>query len=108
MAIFLLAFLLLAVLTPTLTRLLSVRVFYVIALLPAAAFVYTLTQTSAVMAGGAVTQSIPWIPALGVSLSFRVDTLAWLLALIVTGVGALVLLYCARYFSPTEIGRAHV
>lgn len=104
MATFLLAFLLLSLLTPLLTRWMGTRVFYLIALLPAAAFVYTLTQTATVTAGGAVTESTPWIPQLGISLSFRVDTLAWLLALVVTGVGALVLIYCARYFSSSEPG----
>ncbi|WP_104138282.1 MULTISPECIES: Na+/H+ antiporter subunit A [unclassified Cryobacterium] len=99
---FLLAFVVLSVLTPWLTRHLGTRVFYLIALLPAGAFAYTLTQTATVTAGGAVTQSIPWIPQLGISLSFRVDTLAWLLALVVTGVGALVLVYCARYFTDDE------
>jgi multicomponent Na+:H+ antiporter subunit A len=102
MATILLVFLLVSVLTPTLTRLIGLRVFYVVALLPAAAFVYTLTQTSTVAAGGAVTQSMPWIPQLGITLSFRVDALAWLLALVVTGVGALVLIYCARYFDADE------
>jgi multicomponent Na+:H+ antiporter subunit A len=104
MATFLLAFLLLSVLTPALTRILSTRVFYVIALLPAGAFAYTLTQTATITAGGAVTQTMPWIPELGVALSFRVDALAWLLSLVVTGVGALVLVYCARYFSADEPG----
>ncbi|GAB3121363.1 Na+/H+ antiporter subunit A [Glaciibacter psychrotolerans] len=102
MVLILLAFLLLSFLTPFLTRWLKTRVFYLIALLPAAAFAYTLTQTETVTAGGAVTESIPWMPSLGISLSFRVDTLAWLLALVVTGIGALVLLYCARYFSDDE------
>ncbi|MBB5639659.1 Na+/H+ antiporter subunit A [Cryobacterium roopkundense] len=104
MATFLLAFLALSILTPILTRWLGTRVFYVIALLPAGAFAYTLTQTATVTAGGAVTQNIPWIPTLGISFSFRVDSLAWLLALVVTGIGALVLIYCARYFSPDEPG----
>lgn len=99
---FLLAFIALAVLTPWLTRRLGRRVFYLIALLPAGAFGYTLTQTGTVTAGGAVKQSIPWIPQLGLNLAFRVDTLAWLLALVVTGIGALVLVYCARYFSDDE------
>ncbi|MFC5928250.1 Na+/H+ antiporter subunit A [Cryobacterium melibiosiphilum] len=102
MAQFLLAFLVLSVLTPWLTRLLGTRVFYLIALLPAGAFVYTLTQTVTVTAGGAVTQFVPWIPQLGINFSFRVDTLAWLLALVVTGIGALVLVYCARYFTDDE------
>ncbi|TFB65819.1 Na+/H+ antiporter subunit A [Cryobacterium sp. Hz9] len=102
MVAFLLAFIALSVLTPWLTRRLGTRVFYLIALLPAGAFAFTLTQTATVTAGGAVTQTLPWIPQLGISLSFRVDTLAWLLALVVTGIGALVLVYCARYFSADE------
>ncbi|WP_022886040.1 Na+/H+ antiporter subunit A [Glaciibacter superstes] len=104
MAIILLAFLVLSVLTPLLTRLLSTRVFYLIALLPAAAFGYTLTQTPTIAAGDAVTERIEWMPQLGIALAFRVDALAWLLALVVTGVGALVLVYCARYFSADEPG----
>ncbi|WP_382308568.1 Na+/H+ antiporter subunit A [Herbiconiux sp. UC225_62] len=102
MILVLLLFAGLAALTPLLTRVLSTRVFYVIAALPAAAFVFTLTQTGTVLAGGAATETVEWIPQLGIALSFRVDTLAWLLALVVTGVGALVLVYCARYFSPRE------
>lgn len=104
MALLLLAFLVVSCATRLLTTWLSTRVFYVISLLPFAAFAYTLTQTPTVIAGGSVVESIPWIPQLGISLSFRVDTLAWLLALIVTGVGGLVLVYCARYFSRDEPG----
>ncbi|HAQ9640110.1 TPA: Na+/H+ antiporter subunit A, partial [Enterococcus faecium] len=36
----------------------------------------------------------------------RMDVLAWVLALVVTGVGGLVLVYCARYFERDEAGRA--
>jgi multicomponent Na+:H+ antiporter subunit A len=104
MVLILLAFLVVSCATTQLTQWLSTRVFYLLSVLPFAAFAYTLTQTPAVLAGGAVTESIPWIPQLGISLSFRVDTLAWLLALIVTGVGGLVLVYCARYFTATEPG----
>ncbi|TFC07440.1 Na+/H+ antiporter subunit A [Cryobacterium mannosilyticum] len=102
MATILLIFLILSLFTPALTRRLGPRVFYLIALLPAAAFVFTLGQTGLVTRGGAATESIPWIPQLGVALSFRVDSLAWLLALVVTGIGALVLVYCARYFAADE------
>lgn len=104
MALILLAFLAVSCATRLLTRLLSTRVFYLISVLPFAAFGYTLTQTPTVLTGGSVTESFEWIPQLGISLSFRVDTLAWLLALIVTGVGGLVLVYCARYFSRDEPG----
>nr|WP_197982253.1 Na+/H+ antiporter subunit A [Frigoribacterium sp. CFBP 13707] len=80
-------------------RRLGTRLFVVAALVPAAVAVYTATQGPAVLAGDVVVESVPWIPQLGISLTLRVDVLAWVLALVVTGVGALVLLYCARYFS---------
>ncbi|KQR47289.1 cation:proton antiporter [Frigoribacterium sp. Leaf164] len=80
-------------------RRLGTRLFVVAALVPAAVAVYTATQGPAVLAGDVVVESAPWIPQLGISLTLRVDVLAWVLALVVTGVGALVLLYCARYFS---------
>jgi multicomponent Na+:H+ antiporter subunit A len=97
-------FLLVAIAAPALTKALSLRVFYLLALVPAGAFVVTLSQGAAVGAGNEPVESIPWIPQLGVALAFRMDTLAWVLALVVTGVGALVLLYCARYFQADEPG----
>ncbi|GAB3616316.1 Na+/H+ antiporter subunit A [Okibacterium endophyticum] len=102
MALLLLTFLLLSLGAPALTAWLSTRVFYALALLPAFAFGYTLTQGASVMAAEAVTESVPWVPQLGIALSFRVDALSWVLALVVTGIGALVLVYCARYFSADE------
>ncbi|WP_368498273.1 Na+/H+ antiporter subunit A [Herbiconiux sp. A18JL235] len=102
MIVVLLLFAGLTALTPLLTRILSTRVFYLVASLPAGAFVYTLTQAPVVLEGGSVAEMLPWIPQLSIALSFRVDTLSWLLSLVVLGVGALVLVYCARYFSPRE------
>ena len=107
MILVLLLFAGLSALTPLLTRALGTRVFYIVAALPAAVFVLTLTQSGAVLgssdgAPGEITDVVPWIPQLGIALSFRLDTLSWLLALVVTGVGSLVLVYCARYFSDRE------
>ncbi|MCW4457688.1 Na+/H+ antiporter subunit A [Microbacterium sp. MPKO10] len=104
MAVLLTAFLVLSIVTPNLTRWLSTRVFFVVALVPFAAFVLTLAQTPTVIGGQEALESYPWIPSLGVELSFRVDPLAWLLSLVVTGVGTLVLLYCAHYFTADEPG----
>jgi len=98
----LVAFTVVALLTPFATRLLGRRVFAVIAVLPAAVFVLLLTWLPGVAAGTPVVENVPWIPTLGISLSFRLDALALLLALIVTGVGALVLLYCMHYFDDDE------
>lgn len=92
----------LALITPLLTRWLGRRVFAVIALLPAAVFILLLTWLPGVLAGTPVVEIVPWIPTLDIALSFRLDALALLLALIVTGVGALVLLYCMHYFDDDE------
>lgn len=102
MAVILSIFLVLGIVTPILTRVLHRRVFYVLALIPAATFAWTLAQGHEIAEHGAVTEVIEWVPQLSLALSFRMDSLAWILALVVTGVGALVLLYCARYFKDTE------
>ena len=98
----LVAFAVVALLTPLATRFLGRRVFALIALVPAVVFVVLLTWLPGVLAGDPVVEFVPWIPQLGIALSFRLDALALLLALIVTGVGALVLLYCVHYFADDE------
>lgn len=44
-----------------------------------------------------VVVSWPWVPALGVELAFRLDGLSLFFALIVAGVGALIVLYATAY-----------
>ena len=85
-----------------LTRFLGRRIFLVAALVPLAAFVFTLFQGPTVLAGNVVSESYQWVPELGLALSMRMDVLSWVMTLIVTGVGSLVLVYCARYFSTGE------
>jgi multicomponent Na+:H+ antiporter subunit A len=43
-----------------------------------------------------------WLPSLGVSLSFVMDGLARLFTLIITGIGALVLIYAGGYFESAD------
>jgi multicomponent Na+:H+ antiporter subunit A len=100
----LIAFAAVALILPLVRRFTGRLVFLVAALVPTAAFVYTLTQSSAVLDGGQLVEVVPWVPQLDLAIAVRVDTLSWVLALVVTGVGALVLLYCARYFSDSEEG----
>jgi multicomponent Na+:H+ antiporter subunit A len=85
-----------------LTRLLGRQVFFVAAIVPLAAFVFTLFQGPTVLAGNVVSETYNWVPELGLSLSMRMDVLSWVMTLIVTGVGSLVLVYCTRYFSTGE------
>lgn len=48
---------------------------------------------------GGLVAEIPWLPALGIAASLRLDGLSLAFALLVTGVGALVHLYAAAYFA---------
>ncbi|WP_353826503.1 Na+/H+ antiporter subunit A [Agromyces sp. SYSU T0242] len=98
----LVAFAIAALLTPFATRHLGRRVFPVIATVPAAVFAWLLVQVPAVAGGAVPAERIEWIPTLDISLSFRLDPLSLLLALVITGVGALVLLYCTWYFRDDE------
>ncbi len=51
-------------------------------------------------------ESVTWLPELGLDLTFRMDQLSWLFALLVTGAGTLVLVYCRNYFDDVEEGLA--
>ncbi|MEU1971771.1 Na+/H+ antiporter subunit A [Microbacterium sp. NPDC019599] len=101
MLILLGAFAVMPILVPWLVGRIGARAFFVTALLPLAAFAQAAIQTPAVMAGEIPYETYAWIPALGIDLSMRMDTLGWVMALIVTGVGALVMLYCRWYFRPS-------
>ena len=93
-----------ALAAPALVRALGRQAFAVLALVPGAAFAWILLQLPDVLAGQVPTEVVPWIPALGVSLALRLDALAAIVSLLVTGVGALVLLYCTRYFGASARG----
>ncbi|MGY1553214.1 Na+/H+ antiporter subunit A [Microbacterium sp. A588] len=99
MLVLLAVFLLGALILPALVRWLGARAFAIAALIPAAAFVQALVMTPQVLAADPTPfESVEWIPQLGLNLSMHMDVLGWVLTLIVTGVGALVLLYCRWYF----------
>ena len=93
-----------ALVAPALVRWWGRKAFWALALAPASAAVWALTWTSAVRAGDGPVEHVEWIPALGIELSFRLDTLSWLMTLVVGGVGALVLVYCSAYFSASAKG----
>jgi len=53
-------------------------------------------------AGGSVLFYQEWLPALGISLSFRLDGLALLFALLILIIGLLIILYARYYLKPKE------
>ncbi|RYJ00502.1 MAG: monovalent cation/H+ antiporter subunit A, partial [Acetobacteraceae bacterium] len=59
------------------------------------------TAYSTVSAGGVLRAEFAWMPSLGLNVSLRMDGFAWLFAGLVTGIGALVVLY-ARYYMAEE------
>jgi NADH:ubiquinone oxidoreductase subunit 5 (subunit L)/multisubunit Na+/H+ antiporter MnhA subunit len=70
---------------------------------PILTFVYLLTNLSY---SEIPRFDLPWIPSLGVSLSFFMDGLGLLFALLISGMGAVVLLYSSAYFeSPSDSAR---
>ncbi|MCK2035124.1 Na+/H+ antiporter subunit A [Microbacterium sp. SSW1-49] len=98
-------FLLGSLLMPVLVRWLGAQAFAIAALVPAAAFVHALVLTPQVLdPDSSPFVSVAWIPQLGLNLSMHMDVLGWVLTLIVTGVGALVLLYCRWYFHDDSVG----
>ncbi|WP_210480722.1 Na+/H+ antiporter subunit A [Naasia sp. SYSU D00948] len=90
-----------SVLVPALTPRLGTRVFLLAAVPAVAAVVHAALAAPAVFARG-VSERVPWVPALGLTLDTRLDPLSWVLALLVGGVGALVLVYCRSYFRNDE------
>ncbi|TDO07946.1 multicomponent Na+:H+ antiporter subunit A [Mycobacterium sp. BK086] len=71
--------------------------FYPLALVPAASLVWVgLNWPRAGRPTPAV--DIPWVPELSMNITLRFDTLTAIMSVLVLGIGALVLFYCAEYF----------
>ena len=49
------------------------------------------------VSGGGRLVELAWAPSLGLSLSFNLDGLGLLFAILITGIGALIVLYASRY-----------
>lgn len=91
-----------AAVSPWLVRVLRRRAFLVLALVPLVSFGWALAQTGAVREGRESVQVLDWVPSLDIDLAFRLGALQWLMTLIVTGIGALVMAYCAWYFDDDD------
>lgn len=79
------------------------------AALPVAASLALLAGTvPEVLVGEKLLISRPWLPELGLNLSFRLDGLGLLFALLILGIGLLVILYARYYLVPEDrIGRLY-
>ena len=96
--------LLAAVCAPLLVRLWGPRAFWLLSLPSVATAGLALARTTAATSGTAPREDVTWVPSLGLSVTLRMDALAWLMCLVVGVVGTLVLVYCSGYFEPDEPG----
>jgi multicomponent K+:H+ antiporter subunit A len=71
---------------------------WILAIFPAAAVGLITWMSLPVLDGQTFTFSIPWIPTLGLSFSLYLDGLSTLFALLVSGIGTLIVIYTGYYF----------
>lgn len=106
MVIAVLAIFVLALAAPWLHRVGGGRTGWILALLPAGLAVYFASSSGRIADGETVSASYRWAPSLDVTLSFYLDGLSLLFALLITGIGALVLIYAGGYMAGrVDLGR---
>jgi multicomponent Na+:H+ antiporter subunit A len=86
-----------ALLAPALVRRLGRLAPPLLALLPAVSFAWLATLIPPIAAGAPVEARLPWVPDYGLDLSFRLDGLSLTFALLVAGIGTLIVLYAGAY-----------
>ncbi|MBE0409379.1 MAG: DUF4040 domain-containing protein, partial [Anaerolineales bacterium] len=75
------------------------RLGWILSIAPTAAFLIIFAHLNQISDGGAVIWQIQWIPSIGLNFSLYFDGLSALFALIVTGIGTLVVIYAGYYFT---------
>lgn len=66
---------------------------------PTGIFIYMINLIPVIASGKILVATIPWIPSLGINYSTYIDGLTLIFGLIISGVGALVILYSVYYMS---------
>lgn len=86
-----------ACVAPFVARLAKGATGWLLAVLPAGWAIYFASRLPSVAAGNTLTASWEWATSFGLALSFRADGLSLLMALLISGIGALVTVYAAGY-----------
>jgi multicomponent Na+:H+ antiporter subunit A len=90
---------------PFLHRLFRAHVAALLALVPIC-LAATIAMRLPLEPAAAWTETLPWIPHLGIALAFRLDGLSLTFGLLICGIGALVLLYAGAYMrTDPRLGR---
>lgn len=91
---------LLAILVPILFKIFrQVHTGWFVLTLPVLLFIYFLSFISITSSQQTVIKSFAWIPTLGINFTVKVDGLALLFALLISGIGSLVVLYSIYYLN---------
>jgi multicomponent Na+:H+ antiporter subunit A len=75
---------------------------WLLAAIPALLFALLLSYAPAIAAGSVFRESRPWLPSIGLNLSFTLDGLSLLFALLISGIGTLIVLYAAGYLKKEQ------
>ncbi len=86
-----------AALLPLLHRFVGERSSLVAALVPLALTIWFASCFSTVVSGEALVSRMLWVPEVHLELAFRLDGLSLLFALMISGIGTLVILYTSAY-----------
>ena len=86
-----------ALVAPVLTRRMGHNAAWLLALAPALVFVHFLGFLPQIAAGGVVTGGFAWVPSFHVNFSWLIDGLSLTFALLITGIGTLIILYSGGY-----------
>lgn len=72
---------------------------WLLALPPGAFALALLSLVPSLASGRTFSSSLEWVPSLGISLSFHIDGLSLAFALLISGIGALVMIYTGGYMA---------
>lgn len=100
---------LLAASSPLLPHWFGQRTSLVLALFPAGLAAWLLLQAPEIIENGSLLLEWQWVPSLGISLTFLLDGLSLLFGLLITVMGACVLVYAGGYLKDhPDIARFHI
>lgn len=88
-----------AIVAPYIHRVIPKHSGNILSLIPLLFFGYFLTKINTVSSGEAILYQYSWFPSLSINLNFIVDGLSLLFALIVSGIGAIIIFYAGGYLS---------
>jgi multicomponent Na+:H+ antiporter subunit A len=100
-----------AAFVPLIHKFAKEKIGWILAVLPIGSFIYFFSYLPKICGEDCLTftYSYKWIPSLGIQMSFYLDGLSLLFALLISGIGALVMIYAGGYLKGHEaIGKFYI